>query len=189
MRTHGTLVKWNEERGFGFVAVAAGSEEVFVHVSAFPRDGQRPQMGEMVSFEIQTGADGKRKALRVQRPGQRPAAAARERPQPRDRDRERQPKSRASGLLNGTATVAILVAVAGWAYSRWAPSATVTAETLAPAPLAQPIETGGAFACDGRTQCSQMRSCDEANYFLRHCPGVQLDGNNDGEPCEQQWCN
>lgn len=44
------------------------------------------------------------------------------------------------------------------------------------------------FACDGRTYCSQMRSCDEAKYFLQHCPNVKMDGNNDGIPCEKQWC-
>jgi excalibur calcium-binding domain-containing protein len=44
------------------------------------------------------------------------------------------------------------------------------------------------FRCDGRTHCSQMRSCDEATYFLRNCPGVKMDGDNDGVPCEQQLC-
>ena len=44
------------------------------------------------------------------------------------------------------------------------------------------------FSCDGRTTCSQMRSCAEAQYFLAHCPNVRMDGNHDGEPCEQQWC-
>jgi hypothetical protein len=45
------------------------------------------------------------------------------------------------------------------------------------------------FKCDGRTHCSQMTSCAEAAYFLRNCPDVKMDGNNDGVPCEQQWCN
>ena len=45
------------------------------------------------------------------------------------------------------------------------------------------------FKCDGRTHCSQMTSCAEAEYFLKHCPNTQMDGNNDGEPCEKQWCN
>jgi hypothetical protein len=45
------------------------------------------------------------------------------------------------------------------------------------------------YKCDGRTHCSQMTSCEEATYFLRNCPGVKMDGNNDGVPCEQQWCN
>lgn len=45
-----------------------------------------------------------------------------------------------------------------------------------------------AFRCDGRTHCSQMHSCAEATFFLNHCPGVKMDGNHDGVPCEQQWC-
>lgn len=44
------------------------------------------------------------------------------------------------------------------------------------------------FKCDGRTYCSQMTSCEEATFFLRNCPGVKMDGNNDGIPCEKQWC-
>jgi hypothetical protein len=44
------------------------------------------------------------------------------------------------------------------------------------------------FSCDGRKYCSQMTSCAEATYFLKNCPGVKMDGNNDGVPCEQQWC-
>jgi Excalibur calcium-binding domain len=46
----------------------------------------------------------------------------------------------------------------------------------------------GAFTCDGRTYCSQMTSCEEATYFIRNCPGTKMDGNNDGVPCESQWC-
>ena len=44
------------------------------------------------------------------------------------------------------------------------------------------------FACDGRKHCSQMTSCAEATYFLKNCPNTKMDGNNDGIPCEQQWC-
>lgn len=52
-----------------------------------------------------------------------------------------------------------------------------------------PVSPATSFQCDGRTMCSQMRSCAEATYFLRHCPNTKMDGNHDGEPCEQQWCN
>jgi len=45
------------------------------------------------------------------------------------------------------------------------------------------------FQCDGRQYCSQMTSCQEAMFFLRHCPDPRMDGNNDGVPCEKQWCN
>jgi Excalibur calcium-binding domain len=53
----------------------------------------------------------------------------------------------------------------------------------APAPIA------GGFTCDGRTHCSQMRSCEEAKYFLANCPGVKMDGDRNGIPCEKQWCS
>jgi hypothetical protein len=44
------------------------------------------------------------------------------------------------------------------------------------------------FTCDGRTYCSQMKSCEEAKYFVQNCPNVNMDGDNDGIPCETQWC-
>jgi hypothetical protein len=48
--------------------------------------------------------------------------------------------------------------------------------------------TSEEFHCDGRIYCSQMTSCKEATFFLEHCPGVEMDGEGDGVPCEKQWC-
>ncbi len=45
-----------------------------------------------------------------------------------------------------------------------------------------------AYACDGRAYCSEMRSCEEATYFVTYCPGTKMDGDHDGVPCESQWC-
>jgi hypothetical protein len=44
------------------------------------------------------------------------------------------------------------------------------------------------FRCDGREHCSQMKSCAEAEYFLDNCPGVKMDGDHDGRPCERGPC-
>ena len=44
------------------------------------------------------------------------------------------------------------------------------------------------FKCGGRTYCSQMSSCEEAKFFINNCPNTKMDGNNDGVPCERQWC-
>jgi hypothetical protein len=54
------------------------------------------------------------------------------------------------------------------------------------APAAPNVASG--FSCDGRQYCSQMKSCAEAKYFLANCPGVKMDGDRDGVPCEKQWC-
>ncbi len=49
-----------------------------------------------------------------------------------------------------------------------------------------PVAAG--YRCDGRQYCSQMHSCVEATWFLQHCPGMKMDGDGDGVPCEKQWC-
>jgi hypothetical protein len=47
---------------------------------------------------------------------------------------------------------------------------------------------GLAFTCDGRTRCAEMHSCEEAKFYLEHCPNTKMDGDQDGVPCESQWC-
>jgi endonuclease YncB( thermonuclease family) len=51
-----------------------------------------------------------------------------------------------------------------------------------------PPAAASRFRCDGRTHCSQMTSCAEAKYFQAQCPGVKMDGDGNGIPCERQWC-
>lgn len=70
--------------------------------------------------------------------------------------------------------------VTGEAARPASPQAT-TPTAPAPAPAAL-------YRCDGRTRCTQMSSCDEAKYFLKNCPSTAMDGDNDGLPCEEQWC-
>ena len=55
--------------------------------------------------------------------------------------------------------------------------------------LTQSNQHSASFVCDGRVRCPQMTSCAEATYFLEHCPGTKMDGDRDGIPCEDQWCN
>ncbi|ADE10899.1 thermonuclease family protein [Sideroxydans lithotrophicus] len=39
-------------------------------------------------------------------------------------------------------------------------------------------------SCDKKHLCSQMESCEEANFYFMHCGIKTLDGNHDGMPCE-----
>ena len=185
MRTHGTLAKWNEDRGFGFISPAQGHAELFVHISAFPRDGRRPEVGELVSFEIEAGAEGKSRAVRVMRPGS-PAATHRA-----PWKHKQQPSKQRWGFK--LAVVLVVAAIGGYAYVTKITVndsyVAVSDGDAAPDLRAAPGLPARNFQCDGRTMCSQMSSCEEATYFLRHCPNTKMDGNGDGEPCEQQWCN
>ena len=43
------------------------------------------------------------------------------------------------------------------------------------------------YRCDGRQHCSQMKSYEEAKFFIRNCPNTKMDGDHDGIPCERQF--
>lgn len=202
LRQEGTLARWNDERGFGFIAPASGGDDLFVHISALPR-GQRPAIGERVTFEVDSGEDGRKRAVRVILPDSlqlvpaKPAGARRSRsdsprhPAPARRPAPgRQPKR--SFPLGGLLVVFAVIAVAiGFNEFRQRPSQPVSAATTAtnmrPAGLPA-VENTPRFQCDGRIHCSQMRSCEEATFFLRNCPGTKMDGDGDGIPCERQLC-
>ena len=42
-----------------------------------------------------------------------------------------------------------------------------------------------AFTCGSKTYCREMRSCDEAMFYLTQCGLTRLDGDSDGVPCEK----
>ena len=48
-------------------------------------------------------------------------------------------------------------------------------------------QSSSQFSCQGKTHCSQMRSYEEAKFYLDNCPGTQMDGDGDGIPCERQF--
>ncbi len=179
MRTHGTLTKWNDDRGFGFITRPSGGPELFVHISAFPKGGGRPMLDELISFEIEAGADGKQRAVRVMRPGHRQSGqpiALRDRHKSKDR------------VLGGLFTLLAATGLAAYGYSQYTKRVSPTEGQTSEA-TTMSATAPSSSSCDGRTMCSQMTSCAEAKYFIRNCPNTQMDGDDDGVPCESQWCN
>ena len=66
MRFEGRLKAWNDERGFGFLEPSKGGEDIFVHVKAFRVRAGRPQVGQLMSFEVELGPQGKKRAKNVE---------------------------------------------------------------------------------------------------------------------------
>lgn len=65
VRRHGTLKKWNDDRGFGFIEPNEGPPQIFVHVKAYGARAERPKVNERVTFDVETTADGKTRAVNV----------------------------------------------------------------------------------------------------------------------------
>ncbi len=197
-RREGTLKKWNDERGFGFIGASDDGQDVFVHITAFPGDGYLPTVGEVLTFDIEPDRNGKPGAVRVQR-ADYPAPAAGGFKKPRMSKGPGGSSSPSSSRGQKWVVLLLLAALAVFAYNRYAKrvgqmeaAAPRGVQSLVPSStlleLPQTTPAPASFNCDGRKHCSQMRSCQEATFFLKNCPGVQMDGNNDGVPCEQQWC-
>lgn len=66
MRFDGHLKSWNDERGFGFIEPLQGGQDIFVHIKSFPPGTGRPRVGLPLSFEIELGPQGKKRAKSVE---------------------------------------------------------------------------------------------------------------------------
>lgn len=65
MRFEGVLKTWNDDRGFGFIEPLQGGQEIFVHIKSFPLGTGRPGPNLKMTFEVEVGPDGKKRARNV----------------------------------------------------------------------------------------------------------------------------
>jgi CspA family cold shock protein len=64
--TNGTVKFFNTTKGFGFIQPDDGGKDAFVHISAVERSGLSTlNEGQKVSYELQTGRDGKQSAANL----------------------------------------------------------------------------------------------------------------------------
>ena len=176
MAYYGTISRWLDDKGYGFIQRHDTKEEIFFHISDCPRGSIRPQVGWSVSFELKQGRDGKAAACQIQgkafmttRPG-----------------KSSQRSSSGTGIgatLLGCAVVAA-IAYFGYQHYRTRVAAAEAGAILSQqnAPLASTASQQ--FRCDGRQHCSQMTSREEALFFVQNCPDTKMDGDHDGDPCE-----
>jgi cold shock CspA family protein len=199
----GKIIRWQDERGFGFIRLSDGGE-VFLHISALGQIERRPQLGDEVIFEIEEESNGRRRAANAVikgvlslTPTQRPSPSARiirqtpHKAHPRTGNRSRPLSSWVRRrfpfllfLIGVSVYGSISPRVQAWLHP-FVPPSDSSPNEKSPAPRAG---TNESFTCSGKTHCSQMNSCEEAIYYLNHCPFPKMDGDGDGIPCEQQWC-
>ncbi|RIX84741.1 DUF1294 domain-containing protein [Acidovorax cavernicola] len=84
MKRQGTLVRWEKDRGFGFIRSPEVSADVFVHLRDFADRSAAPQVGMKLSFEeIHVGGKGPRAMAVVAAASANAAPRASPRAQPR----------------------------------------------------------------------------------------------------------
>lgn len=65
MHVEGTIARWNDDKGYGFIAPKANGKDVFVHITDIIEASRRPTEGAIVSFKLRIDASGRACATHV----------------------------------------------------------------------------------------------------------------------------
>jgi cold shock CspA family protein len=174
VRQQGRISEWRNERGFGFITPDGGGPRVFLHISSFPYRSRRPAVGELITYELGTDERGRPRANAAKFVG----ASAH--------------KARLVNALVSTVTALFVVVFLGYvAYVRIShPNSTVSASVYKLFFAREALHQDSRFRCDpAKSSCARMSSCAEAFFHQERCGVSNMDGDQDGIPCEQQWCN
>ena len=175
MKLKGKLIRWNEERGFGFINSSSVKGDVFIHISELKHMSRRPQINDVIYFDTTTEKTGKIKAINVTIEGVQ-----------RKTIRPKSNKAKNSSLTSKILLISVVLGIAFVAYATYPSWSNKLVNSL---PVNFVGEDFSGFSCEGKQYCSEMISCKEARFYLKNCPNVEIDGDNDGIPCESQWCN
>lgn len=188
----GTIVRWNSDKGFGFIKPdTANVGDVFIHISILKQMARKPVVGDQMMYHTELQSDGRVKAVKANIEGVAVIASTSSRkahkPNNQRRNNHYQRQSKSSSRLLIPLLILLGLGIFGFnKYEEMTATPVLTNKDVEQMQF-NPVQN---FRCEaGKTHCSQMRSCDEAMYYNKYCPNTKMDGNNDGVPCERQWCN
>ena len=197
----GTLVRWNDDKGFGFIKPnTPNAQDVFIHISALKQMARKPVVGDEIVYQSQQQSDGKIKAIKASIEGvaviSGVTSGLANKPT-RSQHKDHTPTSHYSHRRSGSRLqrmifIIILVSIGSFAIKQYQALNATPVITYDELPTVETQEWQPAtpkFRCEaGKTHCSHMRSCEEAIFYINNCPNTKMDGNHDGVPCEKQWC-
>lgn len=72
IRKKGKIVKWDDDKGFGFILPENSSKHIFVHMKSFIDRRIRPSLNEHVTYTVYVDKDNKKSAINVSRETDKP---------------------------------------------------------------------------------------------------------------------
>ena len=177
MKRQGKIVEWNDARGFGFVVQNGGDERTFAHISDFDNRRVRPAIGQVITYTL-VQERGRPKATAIRHAGA-VAASLQRHGNPRNHRRSGSP-------WLGAALLIALVAGAYWYHSQDRERRIGNERAHMAAAAGEKSPQVQRFQCTGKKHCSQMNSCAEARFYIQECPDTRMDGDGDGQPCEDR---
>ena len=209
MFSQGVIKTYNADRGFGFIKIEGDTKDLFFHIKDFPHKNIEPKIGEKLKFRI-VEDQGKLKAdnivrldvkiqsvdsnqnlnssSSIQSQNSQYKSSGNQHSRTRSSRHKNSNESQSFGNIAfigiGLIAIAVLIYMIYGKYQR-ARLAAQAPQEITTQQVVTPVDSNtNHYQCDGRIHCSQMNSREEARWFVRNCPGTKMDGNNDGEPCE-----
>jgi len=156
-------------------------------------------VGDTLHYQTEVDANGKLRAIHARikgvpkqltlEPVERKRASP-SGPTPYDR-RQQEPKQRIirSQKRWGSLPLLLLLLIGVWiyVYDMYGHRHAQTVAQSTPQLIAESEIAAPHFQCEGKVYCSQMTSREEAEFYLDNCPGMKMDGDGDGIPCENQF--
>ncbi|MCW8856396.1 MAG: DUF1294 domain-containing protein [Kangiella sp.] len=71
MRTKGKITTWDDGKGYGFITPLQGGERVFIHITALKNRNRRPQINEIVTYQLSADKQGRKCATNATLAGDR----------------------------------------------------------------------------------------------------------------------
>jgi cold shock CspA family protein len=140
----GKLKTWKDDRGFGFIRPDDGGKDVFIHISALKDMSRRPNVGDIIHYQVGTDSSGKIKATLASIQGVARVAPSKPRShQPRQqqihsRQRPSRVRRKANRYLQGLILLPILFLIFTVADRLQRPSPTTRST---PSPATTPLST------------------------------------------------
>ncbi len=181
----GSLDRWNDDKGFGFIRGKESKRDIFIHISAFKKNiNRRPKVGDVIFYETHIENSGKIRAVnaRIEGLAAKPVNITGDKSPIVHRDYRRKKSTR----FHSRIFALLFVVGAGMAVYRYGPPKMGGSNYLNSMPK-QAQQFKEEYHCQGKVYCSEMRSRHEAMFYLRNCPGTKMDGDHDGIPCESQF--
>uniref|UniRef100_UPI004056BD4C cold shock domain-containing protein n=1 Tax=Candidatus Electronema sp. TaxID=2698783 RepID=UPI004056BD4C len=160
-RYEGKLVRWNEEKGFGFIQSENRGKDIFLHISALKNMSRRPVVGDIIFYRLHVEKDGKLKAVDAKIQGVSSIL-------PTKGVNTRKNQSSAPYVL-------IFLAVfvfAGYFFYGKANFQSIQNLSFADSTESIPSSSAQKYSCQGKVHCSEMTSCEEATFYVQNCPGT-----------------
>jgi uncharacterized membrane protein YsdA (DUF1294 family)/cold shock CspA family protein len=66
----GKLVRWNDDKGYGFIQPKDGGDDLFLHMKDLPHTQRRPRENDLIAYNVSTDPKGRPRAVHAKIVGQ-----------------------------------------------------------------------------------------------------------------------